>query len=63
MNIHFHIRWSGTGDLDYFPFNSRKEADESARLSARPNETYSIEAFDDSCEKCAALLEETVKNC
>ena len=54
--VHFHIRWSGTGGLDYFRFTSREEADESAQLWVLSNETYSIEAFDGSCGECAELL-------
>ena len=53
--IHFHIRWSSTSELDYDCFASREEAGRSAEQLVRPNETYSVEEFDDSCEKCAAM--------
>lgn len=59
--VHFHIRWNSTGELDCFRFSSRYEAEESAKLWARQNEIHSIEAFDDSCSKCAELLAKTSK--
>lgn len=49
---HFHIRWSN-GTLDAERFASGKEADEIAKRWVRRGEGYSIEEFDDSCEKCA----------
>lgn len=59
--VHFHIRWSSAAGLDFLRFDSCEEADESAKLWVRPNETYSIEAFNDSCERCADLLRKIPK--
>lgn len=58
--IHFHFRWGGTtglNDLDYERFASRDEAMGAANALARPGEIYSVEQFDDSCEKCAAMFQ------
>jgi uncharacterized protein YjbJ (UPF0337 family) len=49
---HFHIRWSD-GVLDDERFGSSKQADETAKRWARRGEAYTIEEFDESCEKCA----------
>jgi hypothetical protein len=54
--VHFHIVWSGAAGVHFARFGSREEADELARRLARLDETYSIEAFDDSCQTCAELL-------
>lgn len=54
--VHFHIRWSGTAGLDFSPFDSHAEAEEAAKQLVRHNETYSIEPFDGSCEKCADTI-------
>lgn len=54
--VHFHIVWSGAAGVHFARFGSRQEADELAQKLARLDETYSIEAFDDSCETCAESL-------
>ncbi|HLJ22604.1 MAG TPA: hypothetical protein VKT71_00770 [Candidatus Acidoferrales bacterium] len=50
---HYHIRWSGIARLDWEPFRSIAEAEESARQLLREGETYSIEEMDGSCARCA----------
>lgn len=59
--MHFHIRWSGVSDLDYERFDSREQADESAKLLVRRDETYSIEQFGDSCGRCAKAAAKAAK--
>jgi hypothetical protein len=50
---HYHIRWSGIARLDWEPFRSVAEAEESAKQLLREGETYSIEEKDASCSRCA----------
>jgi hypothetical protein len=57
--IHFHIRWSGASEIDYDAFDSADKAELAAKELVRHNETYSIEEYDDSCKRCAALLAKT----
>ena len=54
--VHFHIVWSGAAGVHFARFGSHQEADELAQKLARSGESYSIEAFDDSCETCAETL-------
>lgn len=51
LQAHFHIRW-GSGRLDWEPFNSRDDAEFRAQELVRSRETYSIEQFDKSCQRC-----------
>ena len=52
---HFHIRWitGDTSKTDWEAFTSREEADSMAKRLMTPSEAYAIDAFDDSCERCA----------
>jgi hypothetical protein len=50
---HYHIRWSGIARLDWEPFRTAAEADASARQLLRAGETFSIEASDATCARCA----------
>ena len=51
---HYHIRWSN-GALDWEPFNTRAEAEASARQLMRFGESYTIEEFDGTCPRCLEL--------
>lgn len=59
MNInsasHFHIRWiiAGTSHLDWEAFVSHDEAERTAGRFIARVQTYVIEEFDESCERCA----------
>jgi hypothetical protein len=48
---HYHIRWSQIA-LDWERFNTREEAELGAMGLVRPHETYTIEAFDETCARC-----------
>jgi hypothetical protein len=48
---HFHIRWSNS-KFDWQTFNTREEAEASAKELVLPDETYSIEQFDGDCPQC-----------
>jgi hypothetical protein len=52
---HFHIRWiiEDISRTDWEAFTSRDEAELIARRLATPSETFAIDEFDDSCERCA----------
>jgi hypothetical protein len=52
---HFHIRWiiGDTSRIDWEAFASHDEADAMAKRLATPLETFAIDEFDDSCERCA----------
>ncbi len=54
---HFHIRWI-SGDIsrtDWEAFASPDEAELMAKRLVSPSETFVIDEFDDSCERCAML--------
>jgi hypothetical protein len=55
MATHFHIRWitADKSTIDWEAFASRDEAEHKARRLAVPPETFAIEEFDSSCERCA----------
>ena len=55
MPVHFHIRWiqEDTSRTDWEAFASRDEAESMAKRLKTPAETYAIEEFDYSCERCA----------
>lgn len=62
---HFHIRWiiEGIPRTDWEAFASRDEAELMAKRLATPSETFAIDEFDDSCERCALfLLERKISN-
>jgi hypothetical protein len=50
--VHYHIRWSTKGVLDWEAFDSREEAEASAQELVRLGETYTIEERDDNCPRC-----------
>jgi len=53
--MHHHIRWS-SGRLDWERFNTRPEADKSAKQLMRRQETYVIEECDDAtCQPCLKM--------
>jgi hypothetical protein len=52
---HFHIRWSDSS-LDWKAFPTKEEATRLAALLKKPDQHYSIEEFDDECERCKVLL-------
>jgi hypothetical protein len=54
QQMHYHIRWAG-GAIDWEVFNSRDEADSSAKELARTSETYTIEKYGIDCPRCAAI--------
>lgn len=56
--MHFHIRWSSSTQLDWQPFESREEAEEAAKEMVRWNETYAIEERNGSCERCGKFRNE-----
>jgi hypothetical protein len=59
--VHYHIRWSDS-HLDWQTFSAPEEAQHEAERLARPGETYTIDVFDDNCEKCGAgLVASTIK--
>jgi hypothetical protein len=53
---HYHIRWSGSAQLDWERFNTPGEAEESAKQLLRHGETYVIEEYDDTCPRCRAAM-------
>ena len=57
---HFHIRWiiGGTSRTDWEAFESRDEAERMAKRLITPSETYQIDEFDNSCQRCAMFREE-----
>jgi hypothetical protein len=55
MTNHYHIRWSGAGALDWDRFDTREEAEASARHFVRPRETYTVEEFDGACPRCRGV--------
>lgn len=57
---HFHIRWSTVPMLDWEAFNSRAEAEETARRLARPYEFYCIEEHKD-CKRCEMFWHEKMR--
>ena len=52
--IHYHIRWTHNGVIDWEPFMTEKAADENAKRLARRGEPYEIKEYDKDCERCAA---------
>lgn len=62
---HFHIRWilGDTSRTDWEAFASRDEAEKMAKRLITPTETYAIDEFDGSCERCAMFrLEKNISN-
>lgn len=57
--LHYHIRWSGKTELDWEGFDTRANAEASAKYLVRPGETYIIEEHGQSCARCAALHSKT----
>jgi hypothetical protein len=55
MATHFHIQWA-SGTLDWERFNTRWEAESLASQLAQPNESFTIEEFEESCPRCLNLL-------
>jgi hypothetical protein len=55
MAPHFHIRWiiADSSRIDWEAFTSQDEAENMAKRLATSTETYAIEEFDGSCERCA----------
>jgi hypothetical protein len=51
MKKHYHIRWSDE-KLDWEPFNTRAEAEASAKDLVLGQETYTIQESDQSCTRC-----------
>jgi hypothetical protein len=49
---HYHIRWSGRTALDWECFNTRAEAEASAKQLTRLGETYTIEEHGEACSRC-----------
>jgi hypothetical protein len=56
---HYHIHWSGKTTLDYEPFATGAEAEESAKQLARPGETFTIEEHGETCPQCMALMKKS----
>ena len=47
--MHYHIRWSDS-KLDWKPFSTREEAEQTARQLARRGEAFTVEyAEDETC--------------
>jgi hypothetical protein len=53
--IHYHIRWSEKAALDWACFDTRAEAEKSARQLVLPDETYTIEEYGATCPQCMKL--------
>lgn len=51
-NLHYHIRWSDSANLDWERFDTIAEAEVSAKQLVRLGETYTIEEFDGTCPRC-----------
>jgi hypothetical protein len=52
-----------TSRTDWEAFASRDEAELMAKRLATPSETFTIDEFDDSCERCALFrLERKIRN-
>jgi hypothetical protein len=51
---HYHIRWSGSAQLDWERFNTPAEAEASAKQLLRHGETYMIEEHNRACSRCRA---------
>jgi len=56
--LHFHIRWSPSGLLDWQAFDTQAEAEAAAAQLSRPSETYTIEASLANCGRCDQLVKE-----
>jgi hypothetical protein len=52
---HYHIRWTRPAKLDWHPFSTLEEAKQAAEQLVLQGETYSIEKFGETCERCAEL--------
>lgn len=50
--IHFHIRWVTSGNLDWERHDTRAQAEESAKRLSRTDERYTIVQFDERCVEC-----------
>jgi hypothetical protein len=65
MAPHFHIRWiiADRSRIDWEAFANRNEAENMAKRLASSMDTYAIEEFNDSCERCAMFrLERNISN-
>ena len=51
-HYHYHIRWPRADQLDWESFPTRVEAEARAEELVLPQETYTIEACDESCSRC-----------
>ena len=49
---HYHIHWSGKATLDWERFETKAEAEKSARELVHPHESYTIEEHDGTCPRC-----------
>jgi hypothetical protein len=49
---HFHIRWSGIGELDWERFDTLAEASARALDLVRPGEKFTIEEYQAKCPRC-----------
>lgn len=49
--IHYHIRWDNSS-LDWKPFPTKGEATMLAGQIKKQSESFTIEEFDDECERC-----------
>ena len=56
LKLHYHIRWSRSGELDWEAHPVRAQAEEAARQLAQPNERYSVEQFGETCSTCAPAV-------
>jgi hypothetical protein len=51
-SFHYHIRWLPSDLLDWEPYSSARAADRRARQLVGEDETYTIEKFSSSCQRC-----------
>lgn len=54
--IHYHIRWLASGELDWERHDTRVQAEEAASQISRPDERYAVERFNEACINCAMLV-------
>jgi hypothetical protein len=52
LNSHFHIRWLPSDLLDWQPFTTARAADRQAKKMVGKDETYTLELFSASCQRC-----------
>jgi hypothetical protein len=47
--VHFHIHWSPSNKIDWESFDSEEAAEARALAIQLPNESHTIDRFDESC--------------